>query len=740
MCFVHIAEPEKAIYILVLEKYGTVCVNLYLFKTEKNRGIFPCFFYMSKIRGIMKMMALVIACVMIIAMAVPALAAVDSGTYTIQVKNGNPAVSINGKTFKAYKLFDVTYVEKVTDASGAVTDQTTLYGNDTTPHSYTLSTSSTFYTTDAAKAIIKKYFTLTAIEGDTTKVVVTPKMKDTNGKNPWETGYDAEHLSTNSCFTEVEAYELSQALNPYMTGTPNASATASGEVATIDVSNHGDAGYYLVTGEGNPKKEDGTVDTSKTVTAAVALTTTDPKAAIVAKVDGITNEKKIDEGANAGKLEADDVKEDNHAVGDNVPFIVKSRVPNMTGYEKYFFIFNDTLSKGLTFKNDLVIKFVDSTGAVKKTLTAGEDYTLTTTGGNGNDTAIEVVFKNFIQYKGTLITAENLESLTGSNDKSLIGTYWGTYEDCDIIITYSADVNEHAVIGDLGNPNTSKITYSNKPDQKDDGTPGNPDKPSNPEVTGETPESTTKTYVTGLKVLKYTGTGSNKKPLADAKFEFTGAKLNKLVEKNTEYFRAIAEGETATHYLLKDGTYTTVAPVTVDDQSTTDIDERTIDSYVKTWEGDTPAPGYIKDNVKTFALEGTKPDVKVTATTDAEGILTFTGLAAGSYVLEETEAPAGYNKLKNKIYITVTPGTTEEGNLDTHTWEIKYKLGENGTEQTLSSSNAVANLFELDVENQSGTELPSTGGIGTTIFYIVGACIVIGAGVLLVTRRRMNAN
>ena len=689
-------------------------------------------------KSLRKMMALVIACVMIIAMAVPALAAVDSGTYTIQVKNGNPAVSINGKTFKAYKLFDVTYVEKVTDASGAVTDQTTLYGNDTTPHSYTLSTSSTFYTTDAAKAIIEKYFTLTAIEGDTTKVVVTPKMKDTSGKNPWETGYDAEHLSTNSCFTEVEAYELSQALNPYMTGTPNASAVASEEVATIDVSNNGDAGYYLVTGEGNPKKEDGTVDTSKTVTAAVALTTTDPKAAIVAKVDGVTNEKKIDEGNNLGKLEADDVKEDNHAVGDKVPFIVKSKVPNMTGYEKYYFIFNDTLSKGLTFNDDLEIKFVDSTGAVKKTLAAGEDYTLTTTGGNGSDTAIEVVFKNFIQYKGTLVTASNLEALTGGTDKTLIGTYWGTYEDCDIIITYSANVNEYAVIGDLGNPNTSKITFSNKPDQTDEGQPGNPDKPKNPEVTGETPESTTKTYVTGLKVLKYTG--ADKKPLADAKFEFTGTKLNKLVEKDTKYFRAITTGETGTYYLLKDGTYTQTAPVTVDNPATTNINEITLDSYVKTWEGDTPTPGYVQDTMKTFSLAGATPNVKVTATTDAEGLLTFTGLAAGEYVLEETEAPAGYNKLKDKIYITVSAGTTESDNdVTTHTWTIKYKLGEEGTEQTLTSAEAAANLFELDVENQSGTELPSTGGIGTTIFYIVGACIVIGAGVLLVTRRRMNA-
>ncbi|MBQ8306139.1 MAG: LPXTG cell wall anchor domain-containing protein [Blautia sp.] len=44
------------------------------------------------------------------------------------------------------------------------------------------------------------------------------------------------------------------------------------------------------------------------------------------------------------------------------------------------------------------------------------------------------------------------------------------------------------------------------------------------------------------------------------------------------------------------------------------------------------------------------------------------------------------------------------------------------------------------LHNNKGQELPSTGGMGTTIFYIIGAILVIGAGILLVTRRRMNSN
>ena len=54
------------------------------------------------------------------------------------------------------------------------------------------------------------------------------------------------------------------------------------------------------------------------------------------------------------------------------------------------------------------------------------------------------------------------------------------------------------------------------------------------------------------------------------------------------------------------------------------------------------------------------------------------------------------------------------------------------------TTEALQGVDEVKVLNQSGTELPSTGGIGTTIFYIVGGVLVVGAVVLLVTKKRMN--
>ena len=131
---------------------------------------------------------------------------------------------------------------------------------------------------------------------------------------------------------------------------------------------------------------------------------------------------------------------------------------------------------------------------------------------------------------------------------------------------------------------------------------------------------------------------------------------------------------------------------------------------------------------------------------DANGMLYIVGLAEGvSLTGIETVAPDGYNKLTGNV--TLTPQKMEEEiftTSGTRYYDAKGNLVK--TEVTGGSSKTVTkNLSDLDaaavpVVNEKGTELPSTGGIGTTIFYVVGAILVLGAGVLLVSRRRMGAN
>lgn len=87
----------------------------------------------------------------------------------------------------------------------------------------------------------------------------------------------------------------------------------------------------------------------------------------------------------------------------------------------------------------------------------------------------------------------------------------------------------------------------------------------------------------------------------------------------------------------------------------------------------------------------------------------FTGLSDGEYTLVESKTPAGYQTAPNRT-VTIANDDYEAKNLEQDAF----------------------------VENETGTSLPGTGGMGTTLLYVVGAALVIGAGVLLITRRKMQ--
>ncbi|MGN1007239.1 MAG: SpaA isopeptide-forming pilin-related protein, partial [Aristaeellaceae bacterium] len=113
-------------------------------------------------------------------------------------------------------------------------------------------------------------------------------------------------------------------------------------------------------------------------------------------------------------------------------------------------------------------------------------------------------------------------------------------------------------------------------------------------------------------------------------------------------------------------------------------------------------------------------------TTTSTGNVILEGLDAGTYYLNEIEAPSGYNRLPDKVKVEIT--SAESGEAEEKALTKGFKVNDTDVADDVA-----------DVENQAGTELPSTGGIGTTIFYIVGGLLVICAGVLLVVRKRMSA-
>lgn len=123
--------------------------------------------------------------------------------------------------------------------------------------------------------------------------------------------------------------------------------------------------------------------------------------------------------------------------------------------------------------------------------------------------------------------------------------------------------------------------------------------------------------------------------------------------------------------------------------------------------------------------EKVEADTDITYTAElGEGVV-FAGFGEHTYYLYETKAPGGYNLLSEPVAVTFHCSDTMDARLDP-------------AYITLNDSTKQITTMMFDIENKSGATLPETGGIGTTLFYVIGGLLVVGAGVLLVTKKRMG--
>ena len=274
-----------------------------------------------------------------------------------------------------------------------------------------------------------------------------------------------------------------------------------------------------------------------------------------------------------------------------------------------------------------------------------------------------------------------------------------TYSGQAIVVKYSATLNENADRSVAGNPNEADLTYANDPNQNYGGDPGTGDEPGPGEVTGKTPKSRTITYTTGIKIEKIDG--DTRKALTGAKFSLTGDGVYTVITVAQTY-TADAAG---TYWKLKNGTYTDTAPTTL----TEDDYDSTTTKYVK---GSTTSTNNCSTN-HTYE-----------AYVDPDGFLTFEGLGAGTYSITELEAPSGYNTV-DPVTVTIEAAPTPTA----PNWSI-------GGTDLIPDTNNIIKVYQI--ENFSGVELPETGGIGTTIFYVVGGLLVLLAAALLITKIRMR--
>lgn len=128
-----------------------------------------------------------------------------------------------------------------------------------------------------------------------------------------------------------------------------------------------------------------------------------------------------------------------------------------------------------------------------------------------------------------------------------------------------------------------------------------------------------------------------------------------------------------------------------------------------------------------------KASVLTTKTVDGEkGVIEVTGLRASTYYLKETKAPAGYNLPDNPVSDFTISYTTNNTTDEVVTLSVSVVNAYNPT------NDVSAGTVEFDVYNYKGTKLPTTGGMGTTLFYVFGSVMVLCAVTLLVTKKRMT--
>lgn len=402
-------------------------------------------------------------------------------------------------------------------------------------------------------------------------------------------------MHSNSSDLKAEAQKIASALSATVAG----SVSVTQDNAKTEISGL-EPGYYLI------KDKDSSLTGDEAYTEyilnIVANTTITPK------TDVPSVEKKVKDTNDTTGDTTEWQDSADYDIGDDVPFqLTATLANNIESYKTYSLKFNDTLSKGLDYNNDAVIKLGDKD--VTSYFTPSYD--------------------------------ETAKTLTFTCDDILA---FGAKNSDKIVVEYTAKLNENAVIGAAGNPNTVYLDFSNNPNNGGEGD------------RGKTPEDKVIVFTYKLTVNKV---DKENKPLTGAEFSL-----------------------------------------------------------------------FKKVNGKDELVE-----VKKILSTNAEGtVFGFTGLDDGTYVLRETKTPDGYNSIEDQ---TFTISAEHDENSDDP--KLTALTGDVASGSIIKLGVMLENgELSTDVVNNKGSVLPSTGGAGRVAIYVIGAILVIGGGIVLVTKKRVR--
>lgn len=480
-------------------------------------------------KRVKRVLALLAAFALVLAMAVPAFADGNTGSITVQG-------AVDGELYSIYKIFDVTG-----------------YDTMTTPHKIT------YKVTDGWASFFAK--------GNPGATYVTLDSK----KQISATTLDSTNAPAFAAAAITWAKDSAHNIKVTDSKTANKDGVTFTNVAD---------GYYLV-------------DTS--LGALCSLDNVTGNAAKISEKNKVPSVEK--------KVKSGDIYESSNSakIGDTVKY--KTTITINGSVEKV--VLHDKMDTGLTFDETSVKVKVGGADV------AAANYTLKKSGTESSDPCtFEIEFKD--SYIAGLETGKQIE------------------------VTYSATLNERAVIGTPGNKNDTWLKYGNSGS-----------------VTSETT-----TYSYSFDLVK---TDSDGTLLAGAKFKL-------YADQNcANEIKLVADGDNA-YRVAKTG-------------------EKAVESIE----------------------------------TNATSALTIKGLkGTTTYYLKEIEAPKGYNELENAFVFTIASANVSSNLVTTsNKWVEGTSTG-------------------IHIINNAGTTLPSTGGMGTTVFYVVGGGLMAVAVVLLVTKKRME--
>ena len=383
--------------------------------------------------------------------------------------------------------------------------------------------------------------------------------------------------------------------------TADATATVSKNAATdgkyTATFTNLDYGYYVVAVPGAT-----VADTNSQYAALVRVHSTSVDAEIKGALP--TVDKKVQ--VNGTGKDATDAK-----IGDTLTFTLTSTIPDMSAYNTYTFNFKDTLSKGLTFGQVTSVKVGDTT------LTKDTDYTVTTAPADSGKTLLTVAMKDF-----------KAKQQANAGKK--------------ITVTYTATLNENAVVGGHGNTNSATIQYSNNPST--DGT-------------GESEPSKVRVFTYGFTVDKYTGGSYDDTATRLAGAEFTLAPKNDTDSTAISFVQVNAGNATtnAVYRVAKAGETATTTTITTPANGKVDFQGLKNGEYTLT---ETKAPaGYNK----LASAIGVRVDGQNdgTDTTNATVTITYDNNNGSDY---DQTASNGVIPVHNKSGVTL-PGTGGMGTI-----------------------------------------------------------------------------